>query len=166
MFQYAVRGKAGESGAAHDLGEGQSVGALEGGNLADGTVKGDALACPFHDWRWGGDGGCAGIPYAHRVPRRARIRAWRTLEENRQLFVWHDPQGASPPEGVTIPRIEGAFSGEWSDSTWHTLRIDGANCREIVDNVVDMAHFFYVHNSFPTYFNLASRRSAAAAGEA
>ncbi|CAM3445975.1 Rieske 2Fe-2S domain-containing protein [Streptomyces albus] len=123
-----------------------------GGNLAHGTVKGDALACPFHDWRWGGDGKCAGIPYAHRVPPRARTRAWRTLEENRQLFVWHDPQGAPPPEGVTIPRIEGAFSDEWSDWTWHTVRIDGANCREIVDNVVDMAHFFYVHNAFPTYF--------------
>ncbi|MEW2455328.1 Rieske 2Fe-2S domain-containing protein [Streptomyces albus] len=123
-----------------------------GGNLAHGTVKGDALACPFHDWRWGGDGKCAGIPYAHRVPPRARTRAWRTLEENKQLFVWHDPQGAPPPEGVTIPRIEGAFSDEWSDWTWHTVRIDGANCREIVDNVVDMAHFFYVHNAFPTYF--------------
>ncbi|WP_301128966.1 Rieske 2Fe-2S domain-containing protein [Streptomyces cacaoi] len=123
-----------------------------GGNLAHGTVKGDAVACPFHDWRWGGDGKCAGIPYAHRVPPRARTRAWRTLEENKQLFVWHDPQGAPPPEGVTIPRIEGAFSDEWSDWTWHSLRVDGANCREIVDNVVDMAHFLYVHNSFPTYF--------------
>ena len=26
------------------------------------------------------------------------------------------------------------------------------NCREIVDNVVDMAHFFYVHGSMPTHF--------------
>ena len=28
----------------------------------------------------------------------------------------------------------------------------GANCREVVDNVVDMAHFFYIHFAFPTYF--------------
>ncbi|MDJ1135511.1 Rieske 2Fe-2S domain-containing protein [Streptomyces iconiensis] len=123
-----------------------------GGNLAHGTVKGDALACPFHDWRWAGNGKCAGIPYAHRVPPRARTRAWTTLEENGQLFVWYDPQGTPPPEGVTIPRIEGAFSDEWSDWTWNSIRIDGSHCREIVDNVVDMAHFFYVHNSFPTYF--------------
>ena len=26
-----------------------------GGDLTQGTVKGDAIACPFHDWRWGGE---------------------------------------------------------------------------------------------------------------
>ncbi|MFC6063583.1 Rieske 2Fe-2S domain-containing protein [Streptomyces ochraceiscleroticus] len=123
-----------------------------GGNLAHGSVKGDTVACPFHDWRWAGNGRCAGVPYARRVPPRARTRAWTTLEENGQLFVWHDPEGNPPPPEVTIPRIEGAFSDEWSDWTWHTLRVDGANCREIVDNIVDMAHFYYVHYSFPTYF--------------
>jgi 3-ketosteroid 9alpha-monooxygenase subunit A len=123
-----------------------------GGNLAHGTVKGDAVACPFHDWRWSGNGRCADIPYARRVPPRARTRAWTTLEENKQLFVWHDPQGNPPPPEVTIPRIDGAFSDEWSEWTWKTIRVEGSNCREIVDNVVDMAHFFYVHYSLPTYF--------------
>ncbi|MFB7608962.1 Rieske 2Fe-2S domain-containing protein [Streptomyces gardneri] len=126
-----------------------------GGNLAHGTVKGDAVACPFHDWRWSGDGRCAGIPYARRVPPRARTRAWTTLERNRQLFVWHDPEGNPPPAEVTIPEIEGVHgpdAGEWSAWTWKTARVDGSNCREIVDNVVDMAHFFYVHYAFPTYF--------------
>jgi 3-ketosteroid 9alpha-monooxygenase subunit A len=123
-----------------------------GGDLSRGTVKGDTVACPFHDWRWGGNGRCAQVPYAGRVPPRARTRSWPTLEQNRQLFVWNDPQGHPPPAGVTIPRIEGAFSPEWSDWTWNSIRIDGANCREVVDNVVDMAHFFYIHFAFPTYF--------------
>ncbi|WP_406155095.1 Rieske 2Fe-2S domain-containing protein [Streptomyces sp. NBC_01023] len=123
-----------------------------GGNLAQGTVKGDAVACPFHDWRWSGNGRCAGIPYARRVPPRARTRAWTSVEENKQLFVWNDPEGNPPPPGVTVPRIEGAFSDEWSDWSWKFLRVENSNCREIVDNVVDMAHFFYVHYCFPTYF--------------
>ena len=123
-----------------------------GGDLTMGTVKGDAVACPFHDWRWGGDGRCTEVPYAHRVPPRARTRAWITLEQNRQLFVWNDPQGNPPPEHVTIPRIEGAFDDEWSDWTWDSVLIEGANCREVIDNVVDMAHFFYIHFAFPTYF--------------
>ncbi|MFC4001030.1 Rieske 2Fe-2S domain-containing protein [Prauserella oleivorans] len=123
-----------------------------GGDLSQGEVKGDAVACPFHDWRWAGDGRCVGIPYARRVPLRARTRSWLTLEENKQLFVWHDPEGQPPPPGVTIPRIEGIFTGEWSNWTWDSVLIEGANCREIVDNVVDMAHFFYVHYGIPTYF--------------
>ncbi|MFD5826306.1 Rieske 2Fe-2S domain-containing protein [Lentzea sp. NPDC060358] len=123
-----------------------------GGDLTQGTVKGNTIACPFHDWRWAGNGRCVDIPYAKRVPLRARTRSWTTLEENKQLFVWNDPQGNPPPENVTIPRIDAAFSDEWSNWTWDSVVIDGANCREIIDNVVDMAHFFYIHFAFPTYF--------------
>lgn len=123
-----------------------------GGDLTQGTVKGDAIACPFHDWRWGASGKCTEIPYARRVPPLARTRTWTTLEQNGQLFVWNDAEGNPPPDDVTIPRIEGAFSDDWTDWTWNSMIIEGANCREIIDNVVDMAHFFYIHYAFPTYF--------------
>lgn len=123
-----------------------------GGDLTQGEVKGDSIACPFHDWRWGGNGKCTGIPYARRVPPLARTRAWTTLEQNGQLFVWNDPEGNPPPEEIVIPRIEGAYSDEWTDWTWNSMVIEGSNCREIIDNVVDMAHFYYVHLAFPTSF--------------
>jgi len=123
-----------------------------GGDLTMGTVKGDQVACPFHDWRWGGDGRCARIPYSRRVPPAARTRSWRTLERNGQLFVWHDPEGNPPAGDVTIPQIEGAGSAEWTRWTWDSILVEGANCREVIDNVVDMAHFFYIHFAFPTYF--------------
>jgi 3-ketosteroid 9alpha-monooxygenase subunit A len=123
-----------------------------GGDLSQGTVKGDAIACPFHDWRWGGDGRCAQIPYARRVPPAARTRSWRTLDRNGHLFVWNDPEGRPPPQDVTIPVIEGFGSAEWTSWTWDSILVEGANCREVIDNVVDMAHFFYIHFAFPTYF--------------
>ncbi|MDR2280272.1 MAG: 3-ketosteroid-9-alpha-hydroxylase subunit A [Gordonia sp. (in: high G+C Gram-positive bacteria)] len=123
-----------------------------GGNLAKGEVKGDSIACPFHDWRWGGNGRCTGIPYARRVPPVAKTRSWPTLERNGQLFVWHDPQGSKPTDDVTIPVIEGYGTDEWTDWQWNSIVVEGSHCREIVDNVVDMAHFFYVHYSFPTFF--------------
>ena len=41
-----------------------------GGDLTQGTVKGDEIACPFHDWRWGGDGNCKAITYSRRNPMR------------------------------------------------------------------------------------------------
>ncbi|TDC86885.1 Rieske 2Fe-2S domain-containing protein [Actinomadura sp. 7K507] len=122
-----------------------------GGDLSDGTVKGNEIACPFHDWRWGGDGRCKSIPYARRVPLRARTAAWPTMEQDKLLFVWNDPEGNKPPADVTIPVIEGATRDDWTDWRW-TEQVVHTNAREVIDNVVDMAHFFYIHQSFPTFF--------------
>ena len=123
-----------------------------GGDLSQGEVKDGNIACPFHDWRWAGNGRCVGIPYSRRVPLRARTRAWTTMEKNGQLLVWNDPEGSAPPPEVEVPTIEGVGSDDWSDWVWTKLVIEGSNCREIVDNVSDMAHFFYIHFAFPTYF--------------
>ena len=123
-----------------------------GGDLGQGSIKGDEVACPFHDWRWGGDGRCKQIPYAKRVPLRAQTRTWHAMERNHQLFVWHDPELNPPIELQMIPELVEMDSGEWSDMTWEVIDIPGSNCREIIDNIVDMAHFFYIHGGFPTYF--------------
>jgi 3-ketosteroid 9alpha-monooxygenase subunit A len=123
-----------------------------GGDLSQGTIKGDNIACPFHDWRWGGDGKCALVPYAKRTPKLARTRSWPTLEVNGQLLVWHDPEGSAPPPELSPPAIEGYAEGKWSSWQWNSIHIEGSHCREIVDNNVDMAHFFYIHHAYPTYF--------------
>jgi 3-ketosteroid 9alpha-monooxygenase subunit A len=122
-----------------------------GGDLSQGTVKGNEIACPFHDWRWGGDGRCKQIPYARRVPLRARTAAWPTLDQDGMLFVWNDPEGNPPRDEEALPRIEGALDDGWTDWLWYETLVE-TNAREIIDNNADMAHFFYVHKSFPTYF--------------
>ena len=109
------------------------------------------IACPLHDWRWRGDGRCKSVPYSKRVPKLARTATWLTLEQDGMLFVWNDPEHNPPPAEVAIPRTEGATSDEWTDWHWYTTLVN-SNCREIVDNVVEMAHFFYVHGALPTYF--------------
>ncbi|CAM3227100.1 Rieske 2Fe-2S domain-containing protein [Nocardioides dubius] len=132
-----------------------------GGDLSQGTVKGNEIACPFHDWRWGGDGKCKSIPYARRVPLRARTASWPTMVQDGMVFVWNDPQGNPPPADVTIPRIPQVAAENWTDWNWTQITIEGSNCREIIDNVVDMAHFFYIHYAFPTQFkNVFENQSA------
>ena len=66
---------------------------------SQGQVKGDEIACPFHDWRWGGDGRCKQVPYSRRAPKLARTQAWTTLQQDGMLFVWNDPEAQSAAAG-------------------------------------------------------------------
>ncbi|MCW2750554.1 MAG: 3-ketosteroid-9-alpha-hydroxylase [Aeromicrobium sp.] len=123
-----------------------------GGDLTQGTVKGDEIACPFHDWRWGGDGKCKAIPYAKRVPLRARTQRYESVIRNNQLMIWHDPEGAPAEMDSLPPELPGVGTDKYTPWTWDVIPVDNAHCREIIDNVVDMAHFFYIHFAFPTNF--------------
>ncbi|RNL79465.1 Rieske 2Fe-2S domain-containing protein [Nocardioides marmorisolisilvae] len=123
-----------------------------GGDLTQGEVKGDNVACPFHDWRWGGDGKCKEIPYARRVPLRAKTQRYETEIVNDQLFIWFDPEGSDADRSILPPQLPGLAEGEYADWSWNITEIEGSNCRELIDNVSDMAHFYYVHFSFPTSF--------------
>ncbi|GAB2452778.1 Rieske 2Fe-2S domain-containing protein [Nocardioides hungaricus] len=123
-----------------------------GGDLTQGEVKGDQVACPFHDWRWGGDGKCKQIPYARRVPLRARTQRYPTAIRNGQLLIWHDVEGSAPDTDILPPELPGLVDGLYTDWSWEVVPITDSHCRELIDNVVDMAHFYYVHFSFPTSF--------------
>ena len=124
-----------------------------GGDLTQGTVKGDEIACPFHDWRWGGDGKCKAIPYARRVPLRARTQKYPVVDPQRPGDDLARRRGLRARPGRAARRSCPA-SGPTSTPTGRgrSLDVPTAHCREIIDNVVDMAHFFYIHFAFPTSF--------------
>ena len=85
-----------------------------GGDLSQGAIKGDEVACPFHDWRWGGDGRCKSVPYAKRtLGWPAPVRGRPTCAA--VCFVWHDHEGNAPQPEVRIPEIPEHGSGEWTD---------------------------------------------------
>jgi 3-ketosteroid 9alpha-monooxygenase subunit A len=123
-----------------------------GGDLTQGEVKGDHIACPFHDWRWGGDGKCKEIPYARRVPLRARTQRYETAIVNGQLMIWNDPEGSAANRDILPPELPDVLTDKYTPWSWHTKEINGSHCRELIDNVADMAHFYYVHFAFPTSF--------------
>ena len=122
-----------------------------GADLALGEVRGNSIVCRFHAWSWGADGVCNDIPCAKRIPPKARTRAWQTCEQNDLLFIWNDPEGLPPPPEVAIPRINACFSGEWTEWAVRKMVIHN-HCRELVDNLADVAHFGPVHGSPASYF--------------
>lgn len=46
-----------------------------GADLSKGCVRSNSIVCPFHAWVWGRDGQCEDIPYAKRIPAKAKIKA-------------------------------------------------------------------------------------------
>lgn len=122
-----------------------------GADLSLGCVEGNSLRCPFHSWRWGADGVCDDIPYAKRIPPKAVIKSWPTLEENQLLFVWNDPEGHDPLPEYAPPRIDDCYSDEWTGWTVEKIFIP-INARELVDNMADVAHFGPIHGANATSF--------------
>ena len=122
-----------------------------GADLSIGEIKGDSLICPFHHWRWSGEGKCVEIPYCKVIPPKAKVKSWPVCEQNRLLFVYNDPEGNPPPEELAIPRIEACFSDAWTP--WNIKYwLFNTNCRELVDNLADEAHFGAIHKAPNSYF--------------
>jgi len=131
-----------------------------GADLSSGYVEGNAIRCSMHAWRWGADGRCDDIPYAKKIPSKACIKSWPSLERNGLAFVYHDPENNLPIKDQLPPVIEECDSESWSD--WEVVLIPVAsNCRELVDNMADKAHFGPVHASEALLFENTFHRHIA-----
>ena len=64
-----------------------------------GSVVDDRLACPFHGWRFNGDGENTLIPYADRTNKKACLRTYPTVERNGLIMAWYHPDEAAPDVG-------------------------------------------------------------------
>ncbi len=116
-----------------------------GGRVEEGCIR-----CPFHAWRFDASGACVEVPYAQRPPKRAALGAWRTAERNGFVFVYYDPRGREPDYAIpSLPQLE---ESNWTPWRHASLRLR-THSREILENVVDVAHFRPVHKNCPVEFS-------------
>jgi phenylpropionate dioxygenase-like ring-hydroxylating dioxygenase large terminal subunit/putative sterol carrier protein len=104
-----------------------------------GTVVGETVKCPFHGWQYDGSGRCVAIPYTDKIPPRARIEAWHTLEQDGVIHVFFDPSGGAP---WPLPKLEQEGWTEGKTIHWPRLR---THPQEVFENTVDMPHIGPVH---------------------
>ena len=132
----------GEDGVVHIL---DGYCAHMGADLgAGGVVVGDTIKCPFHAWRYCGTGECVDVPYAKKIPIKARQRSWTVREINGVVLVWNDERGAQPD--FEIPPIPEFGRSDWT--AWNTSHYAiRTHPREIVENLADRAHFPSVHRT-------------------
>ena len=110
---------------------------------AGGKVVGNTIECPFHGWRFDGRGTCVAIPYADRIPQRARIGSFVAREQNGLVLVWFHAEGAPPT--FEVPHIAGFGDAGWTEPTFHSLTVR-THVQEMNENVFDLAHFVAVHH--------------------
>jgi nitrite reductase/ring-hydroxylating ferredoxin subunit len=116
-----------------------------GANLGyGGSVQGERLTCPFHGWNYDTAGQCVRIPYSDQIPRGASVRSWPTEESCGIVYVWHDPNGGSPR--WPVPFIQEFGQPGWSGYQRHQLTVR-TNVAEVVENVFDIPHAQFVHQS-------------------
>jgi phenylpropionate dioxygenase-like ring-hydroxylating dioxygenase large terminal subunit len=108
-----------------------------------GKVEGNTIRCPFHSWRFDGQGKCVEVPYAKRIPPKAETRCWPVCEVNGRVFVWHHADGA-PPD-FEIPKIPGWGDPNWTGSWQKYKWILKSQPQEVMENAIDWHHFQTVH---------------------
>ena len=109
-----------------------------------GKVDGDGLRCPFHAWKWNGEGRCVDIPYAKKIPPKAQIKAWPSVERGGLILIWHHAD-EKPPD-FELPELPEYGSDEWTDYEVRRWRVR-ARWLDMNENAVDQVHFRYVHGT-------------------
>lgn len=109
-----------------------------------GKVEGEAIRCPFHAWEFNGAGACTKVPYASKIPAKAKIGTWSVTEKNGMIYLWNDDDGLGPNwEVPDLPEYSPETFLKWD----HSILEIKTHPREIVENLVDTGHFMPVHGT-------------------
>ena len=118
-----------------------------------GRVRGELLECPFHGWRYDGEGAVHDIPYATAIPpaaARSCERQWPVVEKNRFVWFWRHPRGLGPLwEVKDFPETNDPDWTEYERQEWMVF----GSIQNMAENGVDAAHFQFIHGvkSAPDY---------------
>jgi vanillate O-demethylase monooxygenase subunit len=110
--------------------------------LSEGTVEGDVIRCAYHGLVYDCEGVCTKIPGQAR-PRGVRVKRYPVVERDLFVLVWMgDPEHPDASRLVSFPRL--------SDPGWGVTKVRlhiRGNYLLVVDNLLDLSHVAYVHNS-------------------
>ena len=118
-----------------------------GGSLSGGQVHDNCVACPYHGWRYNGEGDVTFIPTrgeGGEIPKRAKIDAYPT--EERYGLIWVFLGDLPEEERYPIPPF-----AEWGQPGWKEVTSEytwKAAAARVVENGIDMAHASFVHPVF------------------
>lgn len=108
-----------------------------------GSVEGENIVCGYHGMQFDCAGVCVDIPGQKNIPGRTKIRAYPVIEKHKLVWVWTgDPKRVD--EGL-IPDLHWLDNPDWRSVTGTTRY--GCNWVLLVDNLLDLTHTTFVHQS-------------------
>jgi phenylpropionate dioxygenase-like ring-hydroxylating dioxygenase large terminal subunit len=117
-----------------------------GANVAvGGRIEDDAIACPFHGWRFGNDGTCIDIPDGRRVPPGACLRAYPAREVNGVIAAFYD-EGRRPPAWEVPAIADYGDSTRWAPRQWKSWHVR-THVQEVSENGPDVLHQRSLHGA-------------------
>ena len=111
--------------------------------LSMGKLVGDTLQCHYHGLRYDKTGTCVRVPGQDLIPRSARVKCYPVVERYHWLWIWMGDPALADPDKIT--------DFHWfDDPNWgakgHYLHVN-ANWQLIVDNLLDLTHLAFVHET-------------------
>jgi vanillate O-demethylase monooxygenase subunit len=112
--------------------------------LSAGRLVGDVVQCGYHGLEFDPSGACVKAPGEPRIPPWCEVRSYPVAERYGWLFIWTgDPALA---EAHPVPD----FHAELTDPQWGGATGEltvGCGYRLMLDNLLDLSHLAYVHDS-------------------
>lgn len=124
-----------QSGAVHAL---QNACLHKGVELHKGDIENEEIVCPYHGWRFNGQGACTDIPYLaerQNLPKKC-IRRYPLRE--RYNLIWLFPGDAGLAESRSLPEVP-----EYDDPDWLIVEIPAhfqVHFSLINENPLDVFH--------------------------
>ena len=111
--------------------------------LSGGKVIGDRLQCPYHGLQFDTEGACVRIPGQDMIPPTACVKTYPVVERYRWAWIWMGDPAKADPE--LIPDFHWMTDENWGakGDLFHVH----ANWQLIVDNLLDLTHLAFVHES-------------------
>ncbi len=117
--------------------------------LSMGKLVDDTLQCHYHGLRFAADGRCVRIPGQDHIPRSAKVKTYPVIERYHWIWIWMGDPALADPAAITD--FHWLDDPKWGAKTSY-LHVE-ANWQLVVDNLLDLTHLAFVHDT--TIGNLA-----------
>jgi phenylpropionate dioxygenase-like ring-hydroxylating dioxygenase large terminal subunit len=115
-----------------------------GASLSAGRIENDHIVCPFHGFRYDGDGRCTHIPslgIGGRIPNGLAVESFAVKEAHGFLWLWWGSRERIAPDLPYFPELENGWRH-------HTFTVDWpVHYTRAIENQLDVAHLPFVHRT-------------------